>query len=543
MKPVGHRQRGATGSIRPQAWVTGAAILALILGACNDASPSPTPPADGAPSTEPSAAPSASAYAGLWVDATAETIGSTADWTNKVEAADINGDGFVDLIFPNGGDYETPGEPVATQVFLNGFPEEQAFTDATTSVMGELVALARVSKVADLNADLIPDIVLGTTYQTQSQLLLGTGGGAFSNATAQLPQLPLSVGDIDIGDVDADGDIDLVLADWGPGSPMENTGGRVRLWLNNGAGTFTDVTDARMPGTLVRFCWELELMDVDNDWDLDLAVSSKRSETSFLFENDGSGTFTDVTPDRLPHFTNNYEFEPMDLDGDGYLDLVTINDGDAFGEHVFRNDGSGAFEDMTAEWWPSSENPAGEDDNNIAFLDVDSDGDADFLVGSLTSADRLMINDGSGHLTLEMAAFNAPISAGTLGMTVADLNNDGRLDVVEAQGENPQAEDERIYLATEAVPRDSSPPVVVTDLDGSASGAVTVHARVHDFMVHRSGDGWTVGVVWDGAPGSAPMEWYGEFLFRTTVSIPVGATGLQVCATDGSGNETCTPAA
>jgi hypothetical protein len=39
------------------------------------------------------------------------------------------------------------------------------------------------------------------------------------------------------------------------------------------------------------------------------------------------------------------------------------------------------------------------------------------------------------------------------------------------------------------------------------------------------------------------MEWYGEFLFRTTVSIPVGATGLQVCATDGSGNETCTPAA
>ncbi len=260
---------------------------------------------------------------------------------------------------------------------------------------------------------------------------------------------------------------------------------------NNGAATFVEVTDMQMPSTLVRFCWELELVDVDNDWDLDLAVSAKRSETSFLYENDGTGTFTDVTADRLPHFTNNYDFEAMDLDGDGYLDLVTINDGDNVTgeggrEHVFRNDGSGGFEDVTTEWWPNEANP-GEDDNNIVFLDVDSDGDADFLVGSLTGPDRLMINDGSGHLSLESAAFDAPVSAGTLGMTVADLDNDGRLDVVEAQGENPNAEDERVYLATDALAPDTGPPVVVTDLDGSASGAVTVHARVHDFMVHRLG--------------------------------------------------------
>ncbi len=40
----------------------------------------------------------------------------------------------------------------------------------------------------------------------------------------------------------------------------------------------------------------------------------------------------------MPQFTNNYEFEPMDVDGDSDLDLATINDGQSFGEHLFRND-------------------------------------------------------------------------------------------------------------------------------------------------------------------------------------------------------------
>src|SRR6185436_11228195 len=116
------------------------------------------------------------------------------------------------------------------------------------------------------------------------------------------------------GDVDGDGDLDVVLADWGDGNPFESKG-RVQLWLNDGTAGFTDVTVDRMPDTLVGFSWEIELLDIDNDWDLDLAISCKACEGSFLFENDGSGTFTDVTDGRMPAFTNNYEFTPIDLDG------------------------------------------------------------------------------------------------------------------------------------------------------------------------------------------------------------------------------------
>lgn len=207
-------------------------------------------------------------------DATADAIGETADWTNKVELADLDSDGDVDLLFANGGDYEAPGTPVPSEVFLN---------------------------------DGNQDVLLGTTFGAQSRLFLGRGGRWLDATRTPLPQVRLSVGDLKAGDVDGDGDLDLVLAHWGKGNPMQNKGGRTQLWLNDGRGRFTDATD-RMPSTLVAFSWDLELLDVDNDWDLDLAVSCKTCRTSVLFENDGRGGFTDVTNGRMPAYTNNYEF-------------------------------------------------------------------------------------------------------------------------------------------------------------------------------------------------------------------------------------------
>lgn len=126
------------------------------------------------------------------------------------------------------------------------------------------------------------------------------------------------------------------------------------MWLNDGAGRFTDATAARMPDIRVRFSWDLELADVDNDADLDVLVPCKRCPGSHLFRNDGAGTFTDDARG-MPQYTNNYEFETMDLDGDGWLDLVTMNDGEIVGgdsssrrEHVFRNDGKSPS--LATEW-------------------------------------------------------------------------------------------------------------------------------------------------------------------------------------------------
>ena len=489
----------------------------------------------------------------LWTDATVELIGDTANWTNKVEIADINGDGRLDLLFANGGNYSEPGPPEPNLAFLNPGAGRR-FDNVSTKVFGPTPGTTRVIKARDINNDGITDIVVGNTYQTQSRLYLGTGGGAFQEVTAtHLPQSAASIGDLEIGDVDLDGDMDIVLADWGPGNNMTNEGGRTRLWLNDGKGQFADATAAQMPAALVRFSWDLELADVDNDFDLDVLVSCKRCIGGYLFRNDGKGKFADAPG--LPQYTNNYEYELMDLDGDNFLDIVTINDGEIVKEggsnrreHVFRNDGKGRFRDATAQWWLPSEN-IGEDDNMVAFLDYDSDGDADFVIGSLSGPDRLMINDGKGHLTVALDVFVGAATPGTLGMALGDLDADGRMDVVQAQGEHPTAVQEKIHLGTGLKP-DTAPPSItmVSATPSSTAGRTIIRARVHDRKSPvLSTELKSVAVEWTSASGpqststrqTVAMRWYGEYLWTAEVPASLAAGSYRVCSTDAAGNSAC----
>ena len=213
----------------------------------------------------------------MWFDVTAEALPPTKYWTNKVEIADLNGDGRPDLLFANGGDYSTPGTPEPNQVFLNVGPGFK-FTEATSAGVRRHAGPGprdqgprprRRRRRGHRRRHHLPD--------AEPPVPRHAAPGAFREVTAtQLPHMPLSVGDLEAGDVDGDGDLDLVLADWGPGNNMTNDGGRTRLWLNDGTGRFTDATEARMPALKVRFSWDLELADVDNDLDLDVLVSCKR---------------------------------------------------------------------------------------------------------------------------------------------------------------------------------------------------------------------------------------------------------------------------
>jgi hypothetical protein len=477
----------------------------------------------------------------LWLDVTTEVLEPTAEWTNKVELADLNGDGFVDLLFANGGNYSEPGTPEPNRVFFNQGPG-RSFEERTSQVFGVTGDIARVIKARDFNSDGLIDIFVGTTYQTQSRLYFGLGDGAFVERTAtHLPQIVLSLGDAEPGDVDGDGDLDLVLVDWGPGNNMTNTGGPTRLWLNDGEGHFLEAAPGRMPELLVRFSWDIELVDVDNDFDLDLLVSSKCDGGGLLLRNDGIGFFS-ADPRGLPRYTNNYAYAAMDLDGDGFLDLVTINDGEIVGgesssrrEHVLRNDGKGRYVDATDRWWPQSEN-IGEDDNVVAFLDYDSDGDADFVIGSLSGPDRLLINDGTGQLRADLDVFEGEETPGTLGIALADLNGDHRIDVVQGQGEVEGAEQERIFFGHGLSPDTAAPLIANTQATRTSEG-ICVRARIHDHLSPTRACAWrNVEVRWktSSGAGSTALLWYGEFLWRA--NLPRDAVKIEIHATDAAGN-------
>src|SRR3990172_8257168 len=496
----------------------------------------PVPPTIARPATATSAPM-------LWEDVTDATIGTTAEWTNKVELADINGDGHVDILFANGGEYDAPGRLEFSRVFLNQGPGNM-FKEVTQSVFGSTVMLARVIKVRDVNGDRNADIMVGTTYQTQSRLYLGDGSGNFTEVTdSHLPQIKASIGDLEFGDVDGDRDLDMILADWGPESPMTNKGGRTMLWLNDGSGHFSDATPPQMPDVLVKFSWELEFVDIDNDYYIDVLVSCKRCTGSFLFLNDGAGSFADVTAGRTSHFWQNNHLLEMGLNGDAYLDLVTINDGPGTREHVFLSNQRGGFEDATAQLWPATENlPL--DDNMDVFLDFDSDGDADLLIGSLDDPDRLLINDGSGHLKLaDQTAFLPGFTSGTLGIALADLNGDAKLDVVQGQGEATFPD--KVYLGKDIQP-DAAPPVItmVEQIGQSEPGQpIEIRARVHDHKSPTMPHDWqSVDLVWtaNGQTHESMMTWYGEYLWQGLIDQPApGTLCYQICATHPAPNKTC----
>jgi len=481
----------------------------------------------------------------LWVDETSTYLPITQEWTNRVEVADINNDGLLDLIFANGGNYSEPGELESSRVFINKGANTQ-FEEITEQVFADNKYISRVIKVRDINKDGFPDIIVGTTYQTQSQLYIGSENGQFKNVTeTQLPQISASIGDLELGDVDADGDLDIVLADWGAGSNMNNTGGRTMLWLNDGKGYFTDVTNTQMPEILIQFSWDLEFFDFDNDFDLDMAISCKRCATSRIFVNDGLGYFEDKR--LLPAYTNNYELEPMDVDGDGFIDLVTVNDGTIVDsksysrrEHIFINKNGKRFIDSTAVLWPDSEN-IGEDDNNIVFLDYDSDGDPDFLLSSLTGEDRLLENDGSGKFKLIQSVLKGSPTPLTLSMVLGDINNDNKMDIIMGQGEGEAGIEERIFIGKN-IHVDTAIPIIsnyeITKNKGSET--LIIKARIHDNKSPNMPQDWSaVNILINENSDPIAMRWYGENLWVANVTKTVEAFPLTLCATDYSGNKNC----
>lgn len=485
------------------------------------------------------------AAAQRWTDATASCLGTTAEWSNKVEVADVDGDGLLDIIIANGGGYATAGTPEPVRVWKNLGGWATAGThcqEISAEVVLGFTGLSRVAKAVDVDGDGDLDIVTGGAHQTQLKLFLH-GPAGWTDGSAQLPQQLTSVGDLEAGDVDGDGDLDLLVADWGAGNPQTSPGGVTKLYLNDGHGTFGDATADHMPAQLVKWSWDVALVDVDNDWDLDALISCKLCTTSYLYRNDGTGHFTD-DPNALPHFTNNYDFEAMDIDKDGDLDLVTINDGANVREHIFVNDGSGHFTDESATRLAGTANPANADDNAAVWLDADSDGDPDLLIGSL-GAERLCLNDGTGVFTLAPNA-TPNDTPSTLGIAAADLTGDGRMDLVNVQGES--AFPDKVQVGSSMIEVDTQPPVITVErIFGHATGG-KIHARVNDLHTPaRSTDYQRVWLEHDGIAQifeSAPppladvdMTWQGELEWVSPVIE--GASNYRVCATDQRGNQGC----
>lgn len=196
-------------------------------------------------------------------------------------------------------------------------------------------------------------------------------------------------------DFDNDGDIDLHIAHCrqGVNDPMDCRRWD-RLFVNDGSGHYADLA-ANYGLQNHEQVWTTDFGDYDNDGDLD-AFCTTHSSTLQLFQNDGTGHFTNVTTGSGLENTTGFFLAGMfrDLDNDGFLDILT---GSSY--HYFKGNGNGTFTELNNVF------PAAKAMRTYAFGDFNADGFEDVYAGygdgyvtaDPTFPDRLWLNTPNGN--------------------------------------------------------------------------------------------------------------------------------------------------
>jgi len=202
-------------------------------------------------------------------------------------------------------------------------------------------------------------------------------------------------------DFDNDGDLDFFIAHCRQGVNVSSDPRRWnRLFVNDGTNHYTD--EALTYGAQNREqSWTTDFGDVDNDGDLDMVVTN-HSRSMELFLNDGTGHFTDATSGSGLEISAAFlqsKFE--DLDNDGYLDLITSGNLGGSAEFYFHGNGNGTFTQMPNMLpEPSSYNLhtfALGDMNHDGFIDVYAGYGSGYVTYSTTRRDELYLNNGNSN--------------------------------------------------------------------------------------------------------------------------------------------------
>jgi hypothetical protein len=278
--------------------------------------------------------------------------------------------------------------------------------------------------LADIDGDGDLDAVVANLFGQAETVWLADGTGTFA-AHPTTPSFGTGHSQgVALGDLDGDGDLDTVVANYG--QPQT-------VWRNDGTGSLSahPTTPAFGNGG-----FGTALGDLDGDGDLDAVVSTDQlPQTVWL--NDGTGSFS--THPSTPSFDDGSTFRTAlgDLDGDGDLDaVVTHSAGGA--ETAWLNNGTGSFSAH-----PTTPSFGAGDSRDAALGDLDGDGDLDAIISNFSGQpETAWLNDGTGGFSAH-AATPAFGDGDSLDAALADMDGDGDIDAFVA---NFSGQPETVWL-------------------------------------------------------------------------------------------------
>jgi hypothetical protein len=243
----------------------------------------------------------------------------------KVAFADINGDKKKDFLIPG-----PKGQPSTVWIYKDNkyfLDQTQKDLEALASSEHIKALLFDVDNDGDNDAYLASGSVESSEYSDElyDHLLINDGKGMYINSGQRLPKSDnrISTGAAVYGDIDADGDQDLLV---GERVKVNNYGAPTSIYIleNNGKGIFKDVTLQRCPElSNIGMTTDIQLLDLDGDKMLDIVVVGEFMDIN-IFKNKAK-KFEKVKHDNLSGWWNT--ICPVDIDNDGDADLIIGNHG------------------------------------------------------------------------------------------------------------------------------------------------------------------------------------------------------------------------
>jgi len=228
---------------------------------------------------------------------------------------------------------------------------------------------AVISGDVDNDSDL--DIFI-TNENSTNRLFLNNGAGIFSEATESVGLVTNYGGTgCSFGDIDNDGDMDLFVTNWSAENILYRN-----LLKESGQLVFENITKmGKVGGVIYSKSNAVVFSDIDNDADLDLFITNRKTSNK-LYLNDGGGIFTDMTTVLIDEDSlKSYGAVIADFDGDGFKDIYVSN----VGNNVFYKNIKGKrFVDNTLKYGAEIEGYS----TGSAAADFDNNGNTDLYIAN-----------------------------------------------------------------------------------------------------------------------------------------------------------------